>query len=89
MSIKYLNLTKSWVGNQDACSGLADEPITSDDIKRRTIQRVWMDSCSNDRKSREYRQTCSEGAAETKTVRGVVRGRLFRDHVPVEEFRER
>jgi|SRR5712672_3282756 len=72
MSIKYLNLTKSWVRHEDACRALANEPIPGEHIKRGPIQRVGVYSCSNYRKSREYGQTCSEGTAKTETVRGVV-----------------
>jgi hypothetical protein len=54
VGIKYLNLSKSRVRNQDACSGLAYEPVPSNDIERRTVQRVGVNSRGNYRKSGEY-----------------------------------
>lgn len=72
MRIKYLNLTESRVRQEDTCRCLADEPVPSDNVKRRAIQRVGMYGRSNYRKSREYCQTCSEGTATTETVRGMV-----------------
>lgn len=86
VGIKYLNLTKGWVDDEDTGSGLSDKPVTSEDIKRRTVQRVGMDGRSNYWKSREYCQTCSEGTAMTKTVRGIVQRMWSWGHAPAEEF---
>ena len=71
MRIKYLNLTESWVRHEDTRGRLADEPIPSENVNRRTVQRVGMYSRSYYWKSREYCQTCSKGTATTETVRGV------------------
>lgn len=54
VGIEYLNLSKSWVRNQDTCSGLAYEPVTGKDINRRAVQRVGMYGRGNYRESGEY-----------------------------------
>ena len=86
MSIEYLNLTKSWVRKEDACSCFPDEPVPSENIKRGTIQRIGVYSRRDYWKSRKYRKTCSESTATTETVRGVAQGTLLCGHAPVEEF---
>jgi hypothetical protein len=47
MGIKYLNLTKSWVRNEDACGRLAAEPVPAENVERGTVQRIWMHIRSN------------------------------------------
>ncbi len=54
VGIEYLNLSKSWVHNQDTSSGLAYEPVASKHVKRRAVQRVGMYGRGHYLKSREY-----------------------------------
>ena len=53
MGVKYLNLTEGRMCDEDASSRFANKPVPSDNIERRTVQRVRMYSRGDYWKSRE------------------------------------
>lgn len=61
--IEDLELAQDWMRKDDTCCCFSHKPITSDHVDRRTIERIWMDSRSNDWVFGENHQTRSEGAA--------------------------
>lgn len=44
MCIENLDLSKEGMENYDMRSGLANKPVSSQDIHRRSIQRIWVNS---------------------------------------------
>ena len=70
MRVEYLNLPENRVGNEDAGSSLADEPVAGQDIYRRPIQRVRVYSRSQDRKARQNDKSSSQSTTnETGQLR--------------------
>ena len=74
MGIEDLNLPKNWVFNNDACSSLAHNPVSAEDVKGRPIQGIRVYSSRNNWKPCKYSQTCSEGTTTAENVRCAVRG---------------
>jgi hypothetical protein len=62
--VEDLHLTQKWMFNDDAGRGLAHEPISSGDIDRRAVERVWMYGCPNKGIFREESEACSECTTE-------------------------
>jgi hypothetical protein len=63
MCIKYLHLSKDRVGNEYTGSCLAYEPIPGHYVDWRAVKRIWMDSCGQYRKARQYNKSCSQSTA--------------------------
>lgn len=61
MGIEYLHFAQDRMFDEDAGCGFAHKPITRNNVKWCAIQRVWVYTRGNDRKSREYYETCAEG----------------------------
>lgn len=69
VGIINLDLPKNWVRDQDAGSGFANEPVASDDINRRAVHRIRMNSRSYNGESRENDETCTQSTTDiTRSV---------------------
>ena len=42
MGIEDLDLPKSWVSDNDACSRLAHKPVSAEDVKGRPVEGIWV-----------------------------------------------
>ena len=42
MGIEDLDLPKSWVSDNDACSRLAHKPVSAENVKGRPVEGIWV-----------------------------------------------